>query len=75
MTSLACGFWNIHGYKSRTVGNKLCDPEFIDMLSDVDIVGLGEIQSGGEVSVPGFVCKKQKIREKNFKGPKIAGWG
>ena len=41
----------------------------------MDIVGLAEIQSGGNVFVPGFVCKKQKIREKKFKGPKIARGG
>ena len=73
MASLACGYWNIHGHKSRMVGNKLIDPEFLEMLSDRDIIGLGEIQSEGEVCIPGFINKKQKIREKNFKGPKIAG--
>ena len=57
------------------MGNKLNDPEFLEIISDMDIVGLAEIQSGGNVFVPGFVCKKQKIREKKFKGPKIAGGG
>ena len=66
MASLACGFWNIHGHKSQIVGNKLSDPEFLQLLSDRDIVGIGEIQSEGEVSIPGFVRKKQKIREKRI---------
>ena len=73
MVSLSCGFWNIHGHKSKSVGNKLCDPEFLDQLSGRDIVGIGEIHSEGVISIPGFINKKQKIREKKFKGPKIAG--
>ena len=73
MGSLDCGFWNIHGHKSKVVGNKLSDPEFLNLISDRDIVGICEIHSEGEVSIPGFKSKKQKIREKIFKGPKIAG--
>ena len=73
MASLTCGFWNIHGFKSQLIGNKLNDPEFLDILSSRDVIGLGEIHSEGEVSIPGFLSKKQKIREKKFKGPKIAG--
>ena len=72
MNSLRCAYWNIHGYKSQIVGYKLYDPEFLETISDTDTVGLGEIQSEGEVSVSGFVCKKQKIRGTKFKGPKIA---
>ena len=71
--SLTCGFWNIHGHKSQCVGDKLSDPEFLDILSGTDIVGLGELHAEGEVNIPGFINKKQKIREKKFKGPKIAG--
>ena len=70
MASLACGYWNIHGYKSRMVGNKLNDPEFLEIIADRDIIGLGEIQSEGEVCIPGFINKKQKIREKKLRALK-----
>ena len=73
MTSLNISFWNIHGHKSQYIGDKLSDPEFLDMLVGIDIIGLGELHAEGEVSIQGFVNKKQKIREKNVKGPKIAG--
>ena len=73
MAALRCGYWNIHGHKSKMVGNKFCDPDFLKLLSDRDIIGIGEIQSASEVSIPGFVNLKQKIREKKIKGPKIAG--
>ena len=58
MNSLECAYWNIHGHKSKIVGNKSNDPESLEIISDMDIVGLAEIQSGGNVSVPAFVCKK-----------------
>ena len=73
MASLKVGYWNIHGHTSKIVGNKLNDPEFIKVVSKNDIIGLGEIHSESEVSIPGFVSLKQKIRDKKTKGPKIAG--
>ena len=53
--------------------NKLTDPEFIEVISKNDIIGLGEIHSELKVSIPGFISVKQKIRDKKSKGPKIAG--
>ena len=70
---ITCSFWNIEGYKSRIIGNKLKDPEFLNVLNKSDIVGLGEIHAETKVSIPGFKSIKQKIREKKSKGPKIAG--
>ena len=70
---LTLGYWNIHGHRSRLIGDKLCDNEFLKIIEGVDIIELGEIQAGGDVCIPGYVCVKQKIREKKFKGPKIAG--
>ena len=70
---LKCTYWNINGYKSKIVGNKLEDPKFLNIISTSDIVGLAELHSDQDVSIPGFKCVKQKIREKKFKGPKIAG--
>ena len=71
--SLNISYWNLHGHKSQYVGDKLSDSEFIDLLVGIDIIGLGELHAEGEVSIPGFVNKKQKIRDKKFRGPKIAG--
>ena len=68
-----CAYWNINGCKSKIVGNKLIDPEFLDVISTNDIVGLAELHCDKDVSIPGFKCVKQKISEKKFKGPKIAG--
>ena len=71
--SLKRCYWNIHGWNSKTIGNKLIDPEFLQTISKSDIVGLSEIHSDIEVSLPGFMSLKQKIREKRHKGPKISG--
>jgi hypothetical protein len=73
MTVLGTGYWNIHGHMSKVVGDKLCDPEFLDTLKGTDVLGMGELHAEGEVSIPGFVSVKQKIRKKKFSGPKIAG--
>ena len=68
VNALKYTFWNMHGYKSKYVGNKLFDPDFVEMLSNTDIIGLGELHAEEKVSIPGFINKKQKIREKNLKG-------
>ena len=60
MTSLNISYWNLHGHKSQYVGDKLSDSEFLDLLVGIDIIGLGELHAAGEVSIPGFVNKKQK---------------
>ncbi len=71
--SLTCGYWNINGHRSKYLGDKLIDPEFIEIIHGCDIVGLGEIQAEGIVDIPGFKNIKQKFREKISLGPKIAG--
>ena len=73
MAFMKCGFWNIHGHISQQIGDKLKDPEFYSVLSDLDIIGLGELHSESKVNIQGFINKEQKIRQKKFKGPKIAG--
>ena len=65
-------YWNIHGCSSKIVGNKLVDREFLEKIKKIDIVALSEIHCN-EVSLPGFISKKQKIRDKKHQGPKIAG--
>ena len=66
-------YWNIHGWNSKIIGNKLIDKEFLEKVSKYDIVALAELHCENELSLPGFTNIKQKIREKKHKGPKIAG--
>ena len=63
----------IHGWSSKVIGNKLIDPEFLEKVSKFDIVALSELHSEEELSLPGFISIKQKIRKKVHMGPKIAG--
>ena len=70
---LKLAYWNIHGVKSKIIGDKLSDTEFLDKISDSDIVGLTELHTDDEVFIPGFKLIKQKIREKSHKGPKVGG--
>ena len=71
--SLNICFWNIHGWKSQIIDNKFYDSEFLDTISNNDIVGLAELHTSNEVDIPGFKLIKQKFREKFHKGPKISG--
>ena len=57
-------YWNIHGWSSKVIGNKLIDPEFLEKKSKFDIVALSELHSEEELSLPGFISIKQKIRKK-----------
>ena len=34
------------------------------VVAECDIIGMGEIQSEGEVDIPGFRSLNQKVREK-----------
>ena len=71
--NLSIGYWNINGYNSKFLGCKLRDAEFLEIIGGCDIIGLGELQCEEEIDIEGYVCKKQKIREKTTKGPKISG--
>ena len=66
-------YWNIHGWSSKIIGNKLVDSDFLEKIANCDIVALSELHSNKELSLPGFVSIKQKIRKKLHRGPKIAG--
>ncbi len=70
---LTIGYWNINGYKSKILGQKIRDKEFLETIGKCDIIGIGEVQSEREIDIDGYVCKKQKIRAKTTKGPKISG--
>ena len=61
-TPLICSYWNIEGYKSKIVGNKLKYPEFLNIISGSDIVGLVKLHADKELVIPGFKSLKQKIR-------------
>ena len=56
--SLRIGFWNIHGFKSRSLGNKLKLHEVKKDISKYDICGLAETHSdlGSNLSIEGFKC-------------------
>ena len=70
---LNISFCNIHGPTSKLIGDKFLDFDFINKLHESHIVGLVELHSENEPSIPGFSLVKQKIRKKLHKGPKIAG--
>ena len=73
LLSLLCSHWNIEGHKSAIVGNKLEDPEFLNIISKSDIVALTELHADEEVGIPGYNCLKFKKREKNWRGYKVGG--
>ena len=70
---LKLAYWNIHGVKAKEIQNKLQDTEFLNKITGIDIVGLSELHTIDDVSLPGFKLVKQKNRKKNHKGPKICG--
>ena len=71
--SLHCMYWNIHGKNYKIIGNKLADSEFLEKVSNKDIVGLSELHTNDTISLPGFKLIKQQIRETKHRGPKISG--
>ncbi len=73
VNSLKLCYWNIHGWSSKVIGDKLCDEEFLNKINAYDVVALAELHSEKHLSLPGFLNIKQKIRIKNHKGPKISG--
>ena len=70
--SINVGYWNIHGYTSKVIGQKVRDREFLDVIGDCDVIGIGEIQSSNKINIEGYISIDQKIRDKTTKGPKIS---
>ena len=70
-TNLNVTFWNIQGIKSKIVGNKLADPDFLNEVKNADIIGLAETHIHEEILdeliIPGFVPLDFKNRPKNAK--------
>ena len=69
--------WNIHGYKSRQIGNKLHSEDFLNIIKDQDIISLTETHIHDEIlehlSIPGYkrICHKNRV--KNEKSRTAAG--
>ncbi len=66
--------WNINGYKSRIVNNKLTDSSFLKEIENNDIVSLVETHNSSiddKLSIPGFQRVKVKNRPSN--GRKSSG--
>ena len=69
--------WNIHGYHSRDIGNKLKDHDFLRNIQNDDFVGISETHMHDEViddlSIPGYHCLSFKNRKKNVKSNTAPG--
>ena len=65
--NLKIAYWNIHGVKSKVIEDKLSDREFLNKISKRDILGLAELHTDEEISIPGFKLIKQKFRAKTSK--------
>ena len=75
MGTIRCMYWNIHGVKSKIVENKLLNQDFLDVVSQYDIIGLGELHTQEDIDIPGYHLIKQKNRRRTHRGPKISGGG
>lgn len=64
-------YWNIEGFKSKILGNKFTDPDFLSEIHNADVIGISETHLHTEVidelNIPGFVPINFKNRPKNTK--------
>ena len=67
--------WNINGYNSKLLGNKLCDVDFLNEIEGRDIVGLCETHIHESIldklAIPGYVrvaYKNKQLKTKMNKG-------
>lgn len=69
--------WNIHGFKSRQLGNKLHSEDFLKVIKDQDFVGLTETHIHDEIledlNIPGYKRLSYKNRKKNQKSHNASG--
>ena len=69
--------WNIQGYKSRILGNKFLEPDFLSEINDSDVVGILETHTYDEIldklDIAGFTRLKYKNRKKFKKANKSSG--
>ena len=65
-------FWNIQGYKSQILGNKLVNQDFLDEIKGSDIIGLAETHIHAQVlsnlDIPGYDRKHFKNRKAHSNG-------
>ena len=70
-------FWNIEGFNSKIIGNKLTDSDFLLEVHKADIIGLCETHMHDEVinklHIPGFVPLHYKNRQKNIRSNTSSG--
>ena len=76
-SKLKFGFWNIRGFKSRTIGNKLISKDFLREINGYDIVGLAETHIHSyvldDLHIPGFVRLQYINRQYNPKSKTAPG--
>ena len=49
--------WNINGFRSRIIGDKLCDPSFLNETQNDDLIALVETHNNDKndsLSIPGY---------------------
>ena len=65
-------FWNIQGYKSQIIGNKLLNQDFLNEIKGCDIIGLAETHIHTQVlenlDIPGYDRKHYKNRKAHSNG-------
>ena len=70
-------FWNIGGYNSRTVGNKLSSTDFSNNICPYDIVGLAETHIHcnilEDLFIPGFRLLSYANRAYNVRSKTASG--
>ena len=75
--SMKISTWNLNGYKSRIIGNKLIDEDFLNEIKNDAIVSLVETHIHSEISeklcIPGFKLVTEKNRVVNTRTPKGSG--
>ena len=74
---LKLGFWNIEGYNSKIIGNKLIHSDFLETFRDRDIIGLVETHIHNlvldKLTIPGFSRIQFLSRGANSKGKGSGG--
>ena len=61
--------WNIHGFMSKILGNKLTDSTFMSEIKNDDVVTLVETHNSSandKLSIPGF--KRVSVKNRDSKG-------
>ena len=75
--NIKISFWNLHGYKSRLIGNKLRDTDFLHEIKDSHVIGLAEthVHDGimDDLIIPGYKLLSYKNGKKNLKSKTAPG--